>query len=101
MTRQPEGKLVVKIKVLLDERGAFFFKVHAGEESFQVFGLPDIICCYNGRFVGLEVKTDRGRLRPKQKLTLTRIRKAGGVAAVVRSVAEVEDILNAIEDKMI
>lgn len=41
-----------------------------------------------GRFVALEVKTERGRTTPEQELFLALIRRMGGFAAVVRSEAE-------------
>lgn len=41
-----------------------------------------------GRFIALEVKTDRGRLRREQVLFLELVRRLGGFAAVVRSVDE-------------
>jgi VRR-NUC domain-containing protein len=40
------------------------------------------------RFVALEVKTDIGRLKPEQAAFLEAVRRAGGIAACVRSVAE-------------
>lgn len=48
----------------------------------------------SGRFVALEVKTDRGRVRDEQKLFLDLVRGRGGFAAIVRSV---DDALAAIE----
>lgn len=42
----------------------------------------------SGRFLALEVKTPIGRLREDQRLWLDVVRKRGGVAACVRSVAD-------------
>lgn len=41
-----------------------------------------------GRFLALEVKSARGRLRPEQVTWLELVRRMGGFAAVVRSVDE-------------
>ncbi len=60
-------------------------------------GVPDILCCYRGRFVGLEVKTARGRISAPQRVQNDRIRKAGGCAVVVRSVADVKAVLRIID----
>ena len=60
-------------------------------------GVPDIICCYKGRFVGLEVKTEKGRLSGPQRVQNNRIRHAGGRAVVVRSVADVRAVLEHID----
>ena len=41
-----------------------------------------------GRFLALEVKTERGRLRKEQGLFLALVRRNGGFGCVVRSVDE-------------
>ena len=60
-------------------------------------GVPDILCCYRGRFVGLEVKTARGRISGPQRVQNNRIRRACGRAVVVRSVADVQAVLQHID----
>lgn len=59
-------------------------------------GLPDISVIYKGRYVGLEVKTEKNKPTLNQEVTMERIKQAGGVAEVVRSVAEVKAVLNAL-----
>lgn len=53
-------------------------------------GLPDIVVIIrpHGRFVGLEVKNDKGRLRPKQIEFAKKLTEAGGLYFVVRSVEQ-------------
>lgn len=46
-----------------------------------------------GRWVALEVKSEKGRVRPEQKLFLELVRGRGGFAAVVRSVDEAKAAL--------
>ena len=41
-------------------------------------------------FTSIEVKTPTGRIRPEQKTWLDAVLKAGGIAAVARSVADCE-----------
>jgi hypothetical protein len=48
-------------------------------------GSADLIGMLNGRFVALEVKTDRGRLTSEQREWLALVQRMGGLAAVVRS----------------
>ena len=55
-------------------------------------GCPDIIVCDHGRFVALEVKGDRGKLSPAQRLQAKRIRDAGGECYTVRSLQDCKDI---------
>ena len=48
-------------------------------------GSPDIIGCLDGRWIGLEVKTETGRQRETQIAFQDAIIRAGGLYAVVRS----------------
>ena len=61
-------------------------------------GVPDIICCYRGRFVGLEVKTARGKPSAIQRAQIRRIRSALGKAKVVRSVKDVREVFREMDD---
>lgn len=63
-------------------------------------GIPDIIICYHGRFVGIEIKTEKGKLTRLQAHTIERIKNAGGLAYVCRSADEVRDNLFYILDKV-
>jgi penicillin-binding protein-related factor A (putative recombinase) len=69
----------------------FFFKAHGG--MYGTAGLPDIICCYRGRFVAFEVKTETGKLTTLQESTLKRINAAKGNAYKVTTLQEVKEIL--------
>lgn len=69
----------------------FCWKEHGG--MYGTVGIPDIICCYRGRFYGFEVKTETGRPTELQKATIRKINRAGGTAAIVRSVDDVRRIL--------
>lgn len=62
-------------------------------------GVPDIICCYKGYFVGLEVKTLKGKVSAPQRLQLKRIQMARGRAAVVRSMADVIEVLEKLDSE--
>ena len=73
----------------------FCWKEHGS--PYSTAGLPDIICCLGGRFLAFEVKTDNGKTTTLQDRTLSRIRNAGGVAYVVRSLDEVKSILRNLE----
>ena len=56
-------------------------------------GIPDVICCLDGRFFAFEVKTAEGRVTKLQEQTIHRIKVAGGHAYVVRSVEDVKAVL--------
>lgn len=57
------------------------FKVFGN--AFQESGIPDIVGCINGRFIGLEIKSSRGKASDLQLYKIDLINKAGGYAAVV------------------
>lgn len=60
-------------------------------------GFPDIAGLLTrkrpGVLFALEVKSEKGRLRPDQQVWLERIRWCGGVAEVVRSVEDVIELM--------
>ena len=46
------------LKYLKTVPGCFAWKEHGG--MYGTAGIPDVICCYCGRFYGFEVKTETG-----------------------------------------
>jgi hypothetical protein len=90
---QPEKLIVNKIKDWLSVNcSGFYFKVHGG--PYQRSGLPDIMGCWNGRFIGIEVKQPGGKPTELQQRTINDINRAGGLAFVACSV---EDVSNEIK----
>ena len=88
-----ERDIVAAIKRYLGTLGedVFFWKEHGG--PYGVSGVPDIICCYKGRFLGLEAKLPGGRLTALQKQALEKINRAGGIARRVESVDDVKAVI--------
>lgn len=88
-----ERDVVADIKKYLISLGGdiFFWKEHGG--PYGTSGIPDIICCYKGRFLGLEAKLPGGKLTELQKRTLDKINAAGGIARRVQSVDDVKVII--------
>lgn len=85
-----ESKIQNKIIKYLNGIGAYSIKTISTNRS----GCPDIICCLNGLFIGLEVKTDKGVVSELQKHHLEEIKKSGGISGVVRSVEDVKRLLD-------
>ena len=81
----------------LDE-DVFFWKEHGG--PYGTSGVPDIICCYKGRFIGMECKLPGGKLTELQKRAITRINRAGGIARRVECVADAMSIIQQIDHKL-
>ena len=85
-----ESAIQKKILDYLDAKGCFTVKVISANKN----GIPDILCCYKGQMIGFEVKGMGGVVSEMQKFQVSEIRKAGGVAEVVRSVDEVRHALD-------
>jgi hypothetical protein len=96
---QPERRLVQKIASYLETQGARPFKIQGEEGSYQEAGIPDLLVCYRGRFVGLEVKLPGNTPSPLQEKVLREIKRAGGIAEVVTSVEQVRSLLAKIDRK--
>ena len=86
-------KDIIAIRQYLATLGedVFFWKEHGG--ALGTSGIPDIICCYKGRFLGLEAKLPGGRLTALQKQALEKINRAGGIARRVESVDDVKAVI--------
>lgn len=91
-----EKDIVKSITTLLKRRGAWVMKTHGSPMSA---GYPDILACYRGFFLGLEVKrpSTRDTVTSRQSAQLELILHAGGRAAVVDNVQEVMDILDLLD----
>lgn len=91
---QRESKLSRHIMEALRREGYFCFKVHGGPTMMA--GLPDIVVCAQGVFVGLETKNPESRndVSERQKLVHRQIMDSAGYCAVVCSVGEALDAIN-------
>lgn len=94
MSSGPEKLVEDNIKKYLLSVGAWHVKIFANE--MQGVGFPDILVCYKGRFIALEVKAPNGKTAKIQAATLAKIERAGGITARPRNVAHVRDIIAAI-----
>ena len=70
-----------KVKAYLRTRNAYFVKFFAN--AFTRSGVPDILACVNGYFVGIEVKAQNGKPSDLQLHNVRQIRAAGGFAFVL------------------
>jgi hypothetical protein len=79
---------------------SFNFKVHGG--PYQLAGMPDLVACVKGLFIGLEIKHQkpgesethaRGRVTTIQTIMLDKVKKAGGASSVVLSAAEALEVI--------
>lgn len=99
MAQKPETRLHNAIRDRLQSRGAWVTKIHGGIYSS---GVPDLLACYRGFFLGLEVKlpTNRSQATKLQKAQLRGIRRADGYGYVIRSVEAADKICDAIDRRI-
>lgn len=77
----PEAKVKKKAVRILKELSAYYFYPVTG--GYGRSGVPDIVVCYKGLFVGIECKAGNNKPTPLQEKNLDEIRAAGGTALVI------------------
>lgn len=70
-----------KIKAELKNRGSYFIKHFSNRNTKK--GIPDILACFKGKFFGIEVKAENGKVSELQKYNIRKIRQAGGIGIVL------------------
>lgn len=90
MSTKPETLLVNNIMDRLEAEGGWWFKVHGS--PMQKAGIPDIIGCWEGRFIGIEVKVGDNTPSLLQKEILKCLVRAGAMAGVAYSIQEALDV---------
>ena len=93
MAMTPEAKVKKKVVAKLKAADAYYFYPVTG--GYGGSGVPDIIVCCNGRFIGIECKAGKNKPTPLQEKNLQDIEAAGGVALVINedNIDEVEKYL--------
>jgi Holliday junction resolvase len=81
MAMTPEAKVKKQVTTLLKERGIYYFYPVTG--GYGRSGVPDIIACYKGLFLGIECKAKGNKPTPLQVKNLEEIAACGGLAVVV------------------
>tara|TARA_R110002020_G_scaffold372944_1_gene584357 strand:+ start:2527 stop:2814 length:288 start_codon:yes stop_codon:yes gene_type:complete len=77
----PEKKVKIKVKKILDDLGAYHCMPATG--GYGANGVPDIIACYRGLFVGIECKANRGKPTALQLKHLSDIKSAKGFSIII------------------
>lgn len=95
-----EADLSKAIVVKMKKRGAWAVKIAGGPR--QGAGLPDIMACYAGRFLGIEVKLPgkEKTVTVLQQARLDAMLAAGGVVGLVTSWEQVARILDTIDQEV-
>jgi Holliday junction resolvase len=98
MARTAEGKVKDAVVKILKDRGAYYFFPVTG--GFGRSGVPDVVACYEGKFIGIECKAGTNKPTALQLAELAKIDKAKGVTMIVNenNVSWIETTLNAIDN---
>jgi len=94
MALTPEKKVKNKVIALLKERGAYYFS--PATYGMGRSGVPDIVSCYQGKFIGIECKAGKNTPTELQKRELAAIKTAGGSSVVINenNLHELKEILD-------
>ena len=80
------SKLLSDICEFLKKNQIYY--VRTNSHGYGRRGIPDVIACYQGKFVGIEAKVAPDKPTPWQRRELAEIGLAGGQALVVYSVED-------------
>ena len=89
-----ESKIQKEILTYLRKNKIFHLRFQA---QSNINGIPDIICCYKGLFIGLELKQENGRATDLQKRKLEAINNAGGIGLIIKNLEEVKKLFGLID----
>lgn len=70
-----------KVKKFLSDQGCWVLKTWSN--GVQREGVPDLLVCCNGYFIGIELKAANGHPSELQKWNIKQIRNSGGIAIVL------------------
>jgi pantoate kinase len=81
MATTPEAKVKAKIRAILKEHNVYYaMPIGTG---YGNSGVPDFLCCVNGKFVAIEAKAGKGVATALQLKNLSEINKAGGYTCII------------------
>ena len=86
-----EKSITAAIRRYLKSIGAKVEKQHGGR--FGKSGVPDLLGCYQGRALALEVKRPGGKPTPLQLKELSEWQQSGAITAKVESVEDVKKLI--------
>jgi hypothetical protein len=77
----PEAKVKASVVKILKDYGVYYF--FPATHGYGRSGVPDIICCYMGAFIGIECKSGDKKPTALQQKNLDDISAQGGVSLVI------------------
>ena len=77
----PEAKVKAKVKALLARCKVYYFM--PATHGYGSSGVPDIVACMQGRFIGIETKANGGVPTALQMKNLMSIVDNGGISLII------------------
>lgn len=96
MAKTKESKLEEEVAKFMQLKGIWQLARFQAQSNQN--GLPDRIYLYKGILLGFELKTDEGKPTDLQLKKLKAINDNGGVGAIIRSIKNLKDIMDSIDD---
>ena len=99
MAKTPEGEIKDQVRKVLDEMGAYYFFPAAN--GYGRTGIPDVIACYKGHFIGIECKAGSKQPTALQQRELNNIEKAEGTGILVNAdnISNLKNILENVYER--
>jgi Holliday junction resolvase len=91
----PESKVKKQVKKILDDLGAYHFSPMM--DGYGRSGVPDIIACYKGRFIGIECKAGDNKPTLLQLRNIEDIKRNQGLAIVINE-GNIESLLALVKE---
>ena len=82
MAMTPEGKVKKRLKNLLAPYGGAVYQFWPMQNGMGAPAL-DVILCFNGFFISIELKAGKKRMTERQEHTALQIRNAGGATLLI------------------
>ena len=99
MAKTPEGEIKDQVRKVLDDMGAYYFFPAAN--GYGRTGIPDVIACVGGHFVGIECKAGSKQPTALQQRELDNIEKAEGTGILVNAdnISNLKNILENVYER--
>ena len=98
MAQTNARKVKNRVTAILQARDAYYF--YPVTSGFGASGVPDIVVCYFGWFIGIECKAGKNTLSALQRQNIARINAARGITLVINedNIHEVSETLDKIDE---
>jgi pantoate kinase len=101
MAKTPEAKVKDKIKKILKDNNIYYaMPIGTG---YGNSGVPDFLCCVNGKFVAIEAKANGGQPTALQLKNLKNINDSGGYTCIIseNNIEYLKDVIKGVEHEAI